>query len=56
MTFLMSCVSTGDTVKIGDISYNLKTPRNPELVPLKHSMCLCLVFAMENSKYSEFTN
>ncbi|XP_059198187.1 von Willebrand factor A domain-containing protein 8 [Centropristis striata] len=28
--------SSGDTVKIGEISYKLKTPRNPELVPLKH--------------------
>ncbi|XP_044221449.1 von Willebrand factor A domain-containing protein 8 [Thunnus albacares] len=28
--------SSGDTVKIGDISYKLKTPRNPELVPVKH--------------------
>uniref|UniRef100_A0A3Q3JAA7 von Willebrand factor A domain-containing protein 8 n=1 Tax=Monopterus albus TaxID=43700 RepID=A0A3Q3JAA7_MONAL len=26
----------GDTVKIGEISYKLKTPRNPELVPVKH--------------------
>jgi len=32
-------VSTGDTVKIGEISYRLKTPRNPELVPVNHSMC-----------------
>ncbi|XP_034741708.1 von Willebrand factor A domain-containing protein 8 [Etheostoma cragini] len=28
--------SSGDTVKIGEISYKLKTPRNPELVPVKH--------------------
>ncbi|XP_076011540.1 von Willebrand factor A domain-containing protein 8 isoform X2 [Genypterus blacodes] len=28
--------SAGDTVKIGDISYQLKTPKNPELVPVKH--------------------
>ncbi|KAM9851049.1 von Willebrand factor A domain-containing protein 8 [Aulostomus maculatus] len=28
--------SSGDTVKIGDISYKLKMPRNPELVPVKH--------------------
>ncbi|XP_061647340.1 von Willebrand factor A domain-containing protein 8 isoform X2 [Phyllopteryx taeniolatus] len=28
--------SSGETVKIGDISYKLKTPRNPELVPVKH--------------------
>ncbi|XP_056145237.1 von Willebrand factor A domain-containing protein 8 isoform X2 [Lampris incognitus] len=28
--------SSGETVKIGEISYQLKTPRNPELVPLKH--------------------
>ncbi|XP_062313090.1 von Willebrand factor A domain-containing protein 8 [Osmerus eperlanus] len=28
--------SSGDTVKIGDITYKLKTPRNPELVPVKH--------------------
>ncbi|XP_071782446.1 von Willebrand factor A domain-containing protein 8 [Centroberyx gerrardi] len=28
--------SSGDTVKIGEISYQLKTPRNPELVPVKH--------------------
>uniref|UniRef100_A0A8C7MNZ3 von Willebrand factor A domain-containing protein 8 n=1 Tax=Oncorhynchus kisutch TaxID=8019 RepID=A0A8C7MNZ3_ONCKI len=26
----------GDTVKIGEISYQLKTPRNPELVPINH--------------------
>uniref|UniRef100_A0A8D3BWW5 von Willebrand factor A domain-containing protein 8 n=1 Tax=Scophthalmus maximus TaxID=52904 RepID=A0A8D3BWW5_SCOMX len=26
----------GDTVKIGEISYTLKIPRNPELVPVKH--------------------
>ncbi|KAM8976160.1 von Willebrand factor A domain-containing protein 8 [Pelodytes ibericus] len=25
--------SSGDTVNIGDVSYKLKTPRNPELVP-----------------------
>uniref|UniRef100_A0A8C7I3G8 von Willebrand factor A domain-containing protein 8 n=1 Tax=Oncorhynchus kisutch TaxID=8019 RepID=A0A8C7I3G8_ONCKI len=25
-----------DTVKIGEISYQLKTPRNPELVPINH--------------------
>ena len=30
---------TGDTVKIGDVSYQLKAPRNPELVPVNHSMC-----------------
>ncbi|XP_029314557.1 LOW QUALITY PROTEIN: von Willebrand factor A domain-containing protein 8 [Cottoperca gobio] len=28
--------SSGDTVKIGDLSYKLKTPRNSELVPVKH--------------------
>ncbi|KAG1945294.1 von Willebrand factor A domain-containing protein 8 [Pimephales promelas] len=28
--------SSGDTVKIGEISYRLKTPRNPELVPVNH--------------------
>ncbi|KAM3861847.1 von Willebrand factor A domain-containing protein 8 [Diretmus argenteus] len=28
--------SSGDTVKIGDVSYKLKTPRNPELVPVKY--------------------
>ncbi|KAM6934858.1 von Willebrand factor A domain-containing protein 8 [Xenentodon cancila] len=28
--------SAGDTVKIGEISYKLKTPQNPELVPVKH--------------------
>uniref|UniRef100_A0A8C2ZYH6 von Willebrand factor A domain-containing protein 8 n=1 Tax=Cyclopterus lumpus TaxID=8103 RepID=A0A8C2ZYH6_CYCLU len=28
--------SAGDTVMIGEISYKLKTPRNPELVPVKH--------------------
>lgn len=27
---------SGDTVKIGEISYKLKTPTNPELVPVKH--------------------
>ncbi|XP_034021432.1 von Willebrand factor A domain-containing protein 8-like [Thalassophryne amazonica] len=28
--------SSGDTVRIGDVSYQLKTPQNPELVPIKH--------------------
>ncbi|XP_076602199.1 von Willebrand factor A domain-containing protein 8 isoform X1 [Chaetodon auriga] len=28
--------SSGGTVKIGEISYKLKTPQNPELVPVKH--------------------
>ncbi|XP_077584586.1 von Willebrand factor A domain-containing protein 8 [Stigmatopora nigra] len=28
--------SSGDTVNIGDISYKLKQPRNPEHVPVKH--------------------
>ncbi|KAG7233757.1 hypothetical protein INR49_006616 [Caranx melampygus] len=28
--------SSGDTVKIGEITYKLKTPQNPELVPVKH--------------------
>ncbi|KAB5577077.1 hypothetical protein PHYPO_G00205820 [Pangasianodon hypophthalmus] len=28
--------SSGDTVKIGEISYQLKKPRNPELVPVNH--------------------
>nr|XP_055071414.1 von Willebrand factor A domain-containing protein 8 [Misgurnus anguillicaudatus] len=28
--------SSGDTVKIGEILYQLKTPRNPELVPVNH--------------------
>ncbi|KAK3543698.1 hypothetical protein QTP70_027205 [Hemibagrus guttatus] len=28
--------SSGDTVAIGEISYKLKTPRNPELVPVNH--------------------
>ncbi|TRY92386.1 hypothetical protein DNTS_024700 [Danionella cerebrum] len=28
--------SSGDTVRIGEISYILKTPRNPELVPVNH--------------------
>ncbi|XP_034549965.1 von Willebrand factor A domain-containing protein 8 [Notolabrus celidotus] len=28
--------SSGDTVKIGEISYKLKTPKNPELVPVQH--------------------
>uniref|UniRef100_A0A8C1XYG8 von Willebrand factor A domain containing 8 n=1 Tax=Cyprinus carpio TaxID=7962 RepID=A0A8C1XYG8_CYPCA len=31
--------STGDTVKIGEISYVLRSPRNPDLVPVDHSMC-----------------
>ncbi|KAG7215042.1 hypothetical protein INR49_006632 [Caranx melampygus] len=29
--------SSGDTVKIGEITYKLKTPQNPELVPVKHN-------------------
>ncbi|XP_077946619.1 von Willebrand factor A domain-containing protein 8 isoform X1 [Gasterosteus aculeatus] len=28
--------ASGDTVTIGEIAYKLKTPRNPELVPVKH--------------------
>ncbi|KAM4608925.1 von Willebrand factor A domain-containing protein 8 isoform 1-T1 [Polymixia lowei] len=28
--------SSGDIVTIGEISYQLKTPRNPELVPVRH--------------------
>uniref|UniRef100_A0A3P8UP84 ATPase dynein-related AAA domain-containing protein n=1 Tax=Cynoglossus semilaevis TaxID=244447 RepID=A0A3P8UP84_CYNSE len=28
--------SSGDTVTIGEITYNIKTPRNPELVPIQH--------------------
>ncbi|XP_068185310.1 von Willebrand factor A domain-containing protein 8 [Antennarius striatus] len=28
--------SSGDTVNIGEISYKVKTPQNPELVPVKH--------------------
>uniref|UniRef100_A0A7N6B8M4 von Willebrand factor A domain-containing protein 8 n=1 Tax=Anabas testudineus TaxID=64144 RepID=A0A7N6B8M4_ANATE len=28
--------SSGDTVNIGEVSYKLKTPQNPELVPVKH--------------------
>ncbi|CAN9498551.1 unnamed protein product [Ophioblennius macclurei] len=30
------CSSSGDTVTIGEITYRLKTPPNPELVPVKH--------------------
>nr|XP_035931699.1 von Willebrand factor A domain-containing protein 8-like [Halichoerus grypus] len=28
---------TGDTVNIGDVSYKLKTPKSPELVPQNYS-------------------
>lgn len=28
----------GDSLKIGEIIYKLKIPKNPELVPVKHSM------------------
>eukprot|EP00066_Takifugu_rubripes_P009279 XP_003976079.1 PREDICTED: von Willebrand factor A domain-containing protein 8 isoform X1 [Takifugu rubripes] len=28
--------SSGDSLKIGEIIYKLKTPKNPELVPVKH--------------------
>ncbi|CAL8266675.1 unnamed protein product [Lota lota] len=28
--------SSGETVKIGDVSYQIKKPQNPELVPVKH--------------------
>uniref|UniRef100_A0A3Q4HWX0 von Willebrand factor A domain-containing protein 8 n=1 Tax=Neolamprologus brichardi TaxID=32507 RepID=A0A3Q4HWX0_NEOBR len=28
--------ASGDTVKIGEITYKLKPPQNPELVPVKH--------------------
>uniref|UniRef100_A0A665V7J8 von Willebrand factor A domain-containing protein 8 n=1 Tax=Echeneis naucrates TaxID=173247 RepID=A0A665V7J8_ECHNA len=34
--FVTSFFAGGDTVKIGDVTYKLKTPRNPELVPVKH--------------------
>lgn len=27
----------GETVSIGDVSYKLKTPKNPELVPQNYS-------------------
>lgn len=27
----------GDTVTIGDVSFKLKTPKNPELVPQNYS-------------------
>ncbi|XP_037542623.1 von Willebrand factor A domain-containing protein 8 [Nematolebias whitei] len=30
------CTSAGDTVNIGEITYVLKTPQNPEFVPLKY--------------------
>ncbi|KAL4635681.1 von Willebrand factor A domain-containing protein 8 isoform X1 [Arapaima gigas] len=30
--------SSGDTVKIGEVSFRLKSPRNPELVPVSHMM------------------
>ncbi|XP_031417095.1 von Willebrand factor A domain-containing protein 8 isoform X2 [Clupea harengus] len=30
--------SSGDIVKIGDLSYQLKKPQRPELVPIKHMM------------------
>lgn len=36
--FFSSSSFSGDTVKIGAITYKLKTPQNPELVPVKHSM------------------
>ncbi|XP_068602140.1 von Willebrand factor A domain-containing protein 8 [Brachionichthys hirsutus] len=37
-THEVKCVSTssGDTVNIGEISYKVKVPRSPELVPVKH--------------------
>ncbi|KAI4792458.1 hypothetical protein KUCAC02_033369 [Chaenocephalus aceratus] len=28
--------NSGDTVKIGELSFKIKAPRNPELVPVKH--------------------
>lgn len=37
-TFSCVFLLAGDTVKIGEISYKLKTPQSPELVPVKHSM------------------
>uniref|UniRef100_A0A671Y8Z4 von Willebrand factor A domain containing 8 n=1 Tax=Sparus aurata TaxID=8175 RepID=A0A671Y8Z4_SPAAU len=33
---LITLIFAGGTVKIGEISYKLKTPRNPELVPVKY--------------------
>uniref|UniRef100_A0A7N8X512 von Willebrand factor A domain-containing protein 8 n=1 Tax=Mastacembelus armatus TaxID=205130 RepID=A0A7N8X512_9TELE len=33
---LVPHLSAGDTVTIGEITYKLKTPQNPELVPVKH--------------------
>lgn len=35
---LVNLLFAGDTVNIGEVSYKLKTPQNPELVPVKHSM------------------
>ncbi|XP_028971690.2 von Willebrand factor A domain-containing protein 8 isoform X4 [Esox lucius] len=35
---LLNTSAGGDTVKIGDISYQLKTPRQPELVPINHML------------------
>ncbi|KAL0985591.1 hypothetical protein UPYG_G00159100, partial [Umbra pygmaea] len=38
---LLNTSAGGDIVKIGDISYQLKTPRQPELVPINHmSECI----------------
>lgn len=34
---LFNLFFVGDSLKIGEIIYKLKTPKNPELVPVKHS-------------------
>ena len=45
---ILPLLSAGDTVKIGEISYKLKIPRNPELVPVKHSMFILFIFKCLN--------
>ena len=36
-SFLFFFFFPGDTVTIGDVSFKLKTPKNPELVPQNYS-------------------
>ena len=38
----------GDTVNIGDVSYKLKTPKSPELVPQNYSK-KAVYLQMDNS-------
>lgn len=48
------CGFAGETVKIGEICYKLKTPTNPELVPVKHSMFFTFILFVLHDRNSRF--